>query len=673
MTLKKNKVSDLMQLGLSLHQQGRYGEAEIIYKKVLIKENKNFNALQLLGVLSAQTKNYFEAVSYLTKALEINPNHAACYSNRGNALKELNRLQESLSDYRRAVYLSPSYAEAHCNMGVTLYEQGKLEDAVASYERAIEIKSDYAEAYSNLGNALKDLGRLEEAASSLARAIEIKPDYAKAFSNFGNVLTELKLFDEAVSSYERAIVFDPTYAEAYSNRGVALQELKKLNEALTSYRRAIELDPHYVEAYSNLGNGLKEIHRFEEALAVYALAIEIKPDNPEAYSNRGVTLFELGRFEEAVASFERAIDINSEYAEAYSNRGNSLKALQRINESINSFDKAIEIKPNYAAAYLNKSFALLLDGEYREGWRLHEWRWQQENLKLEADSFAEPLWLGIEDINSKTILLHAEQGLGDAIQFCRYAKLVKDLGATVFLEVPKQLLGLLQNLDYVDILLERGKPRPAFDIHCPLMSLPMVFGTELTSIPMPFSYIYADEAKKSYWKEKLSGRSRLKVGVVWNGGFRPDQPELWATNERRNIPLNVFAKGLNFVDADFFSLQKGDPAEAEIRDQEQRYWPGSNFYNYASELRDFTDTAALIANLDMVLSVDTSTAHLAAAMGKPTWILNRYDTCWRWLLDRDDSPWYDAVTIYRQSADMLWEPVLNQVADDLIKKRIGNS
>lgn len=661
---KNTNASDLLKLGLGLHKQGEYKDAEEIYKKILKRENKNFDALQLMGVLSAQTKKYQVAVNYLTKALEINTNHAACFSNRGNALKELGQLDEALSDYRRAVYINPGYAEAYCNMGVTLYIQGKLEEAVVKYERAIDIKHDYAEAYSNLGNALKDLGRLEEAANSLARAIQIKPDYAKAFSNFGNVLRELKLFDQAIASYERAIALDPSFAEAYSNLGVTLQASKRSNEALNSYERAIALDPHLVEAYSNLGNLLKENNQLEEALEIYGRAIEIKPDSPEAYSNRGVTLQELGRFEEAVENFDRAIELKPDYAESFSNRGNALKALQRIKESVKSFDRAIEISPNYAAAHLNKSFVLLLGGEYREGWSLHEWRWQQENLKREADSFSKPLWLGIEDIKNKIILLHAEQGLGDVIQFCRYAKLVKDLGAKVLLEAPKRLVALLRQLDYVDVLLERGESRPAFDFHCPLMSLPMVFGTELTSIPMSSPYLRADEVKVQYWKAKLVRKNRLKVGVVWNGGFRPDQPELWATNERRNIPLDVFSNGLNLLDADFFSLQKGDPAESEIRDREMQYWPDGNFHNYASELNDFTDTAALIENLDIVLSVDTSTAHLAAAMGKPTWILNRYDTCWRWLLDRDDSPWYGAVKLYRQSSDFDWEPVFARVVHD---------
>ena len=560
--------------------------------------------------------------------------------------------------------------EKNLQKGVQLHRQGKLEEAQKIYNQILSIDPFHAQAWHLSGVVALQCDEPALSRERVATAISLNPHDASMYYNQAMALERLQLNDEAIASYDKAIAIQPDDVKAYINRGAILKAIGKLDEAISSYNSAIGINPDSVEAYSNRGNALAEARRWMEALESYDLAISLNPDIVQTHINRANALLSLQRLDDAIISYEHALSTKpkyvSEHAEAYSSRGVALKTLKRINESIKSFDKAIEIKPNYAAAYLNKSFALLLDGEYREGWRLHEWRWQQENLKLEADSFAEPLWLGIEDINSKTILLHAEQGLGDAIQFCRYAKLVKDLGATVFLEVPKQLLGLLQNLDYVDILLERGKPRPAFDIHCPLMSLPMVFGTELTSIPMPFSYIYADEAKKSYWKEKLSGRSRLKVGVVWNGGFRPDQPELWATNERRNIPLNVFAKGLNFVDADFFSLQKGDPAEAEIRDQEQRYWPGSNFYNYASELRDFTDTAALIANLDMVLSVDTSTAHLAAAMGKPTWILNRYDTCWRWLLDRDDSPWYDAVTIYRQSADMLWEPVLNQVVNNLM-------
>jgi len=262
-------------------------------------------------------------------------------------------------------------------------------------------------------------------------------------------------------------------------------------------------------------------------------------------------------------------------------------------------------------------------------------------------------------------LLYAEQGLGDALQFCRYAQLVKNEGAHVMLEVPDALMGLLEQLPGVDRLIAQGKSLPSFDCQCPLMSLPLAFGTTMATIPFPGGYLRADETKVRHWRDKIGDSAGLKVGVAWNGGFRPDQPELWPTNARRNIPLDVFARAFSSVHAEFFSLQKGDPAESAIRGREPEYWPRGNFFNFANDLRDFSDTAALIANLDVVVTVDTAVAHLAAALGKPTWILNRFDSCWRWLLNRAHSPWYQSVKLYRQNDDCRWEPALEHLAADL--------
>ena len=225
----------------------------------------------------------------------------------------------------------------------------------------------------------------------------------------------------------------------------------------------------------------------------------------------------------------------------------------------------------------------------------------------------------------------------------------------------------LAGLEGVSEFFEEGKPLPTFDYHCPLLSLPFAFKTELDTIPCSSPYLRAEASKLQYWQERLSNIRGFRVGVVWSGGFRPDQPELWDLNERRNIPLQIFSEGLQGLNVNFFSLQKGEPSESEIHSRALKYWPQGNFFNFADELKDFSDTAALISNLDLVISVDTSTAHLSAALGKPTWILNRFDTCWRWLLDRNDSPWYDSVRLYRQGPDCQWSPVLQQVYVELSK------
>jgi len=369
----------------------------------------------------------------------------------------------------------------------------------------------------------------------------------------------------------------------------------------------------------------------------------------------------------AIADYDRAISIKPDYAGAYNNRGIARHEQKQLDEAIADFDKAISMKPDYAEPYWNKALTLLLGGDLEKGFELYEWRWKGSKLNLASRNFAQPLWLGEEPLAGKRILLYFEQGLGDTIHFCRYAPLVARMGAQVFLQAQPPLVGLLASLAGVSGVFAEGEVLPDFDYQCPILSLPLAFKTVLNTIPDPTPYLHADPAKARAWRERIGERKKLQVGIVWNGGFRGDQPEVWILNDRRNIPLDVFARALSGIDVDFFSLQKGDPAESEIRGREAEFWPRGNLYNFAGEIKDFADTAALIANLDLVITVDTSTAHLAAALGKPTWILNRFDTDWRWLLERDDSPWYRSVKLYRQDASWHWEPILKRVAGDLAR------
>ena len=516
------------------------------------------------------------------------------------------------------------------------------------------------------GVQLHRQGKLEEAQKIYNQILSIDPFHAQAWHLSGVVALQC---DEPALSIERvakAISLNPHDASMYYNQAMALERLQLKEEAIASYDKAIAIQPNDVKTYINRGAILKAIGKIDEAISSYDSAIAIKPDSAEAYSNRGNALAEARRWMEALESYDIAISINPTNVQAHINRANSLLSLHWLDEAILSYEAAISLQPNNALANWNLSHTLLLKGDYARGWELYEWRWKYGENKKHRQHFEVPFWQGVEKIDGRKILLYAEQGLGDTIQFFRYVKLLKQMGACVLLVVPKALVNLFKNSEDVDILTESGQALPEFDYYSPLISLPRAFSTNLTSIPAAGGYLQDDRRKVLFWKERLGCRSRLKVGVVWSGGFHQQQNNRWTTIERRNISLGVFANGLKNITADFFSLQKGDPSESEIRNQESKHWPNSNFYNYADELSDFADTAALIENLDVVLTVDTSTAHLSAAMGKPTWILNRYDTCWRWLLDRDDSPWYESVKLYRQSADRLWEPVLKHVANDLM-------
>ena len=690
-------IAPLLGAAIGLHQRGQLNEARAIYERILQVNPAHPDALHLLGVVAYQQGRFGQAVELIDRAIVLSPANAALYANRGVALRELKQLDAAAADYDKAISLKPDYAEAYYNRGNVMRALSKLEAAIADYGQAIALKPDHAAAYNNRGFALHELKRPAAAIADYDRAIAIAPAYAAAYNNRGLARQELKQLDAAmadydkaiavqpdlaeaynsragarrelkqlaaaIADYDKAIAIAPEYAAAYNNRGIARQEAKQLETALADYDKAIALKPDYAEAFYNRGNALREMKALGEAIAAFDKAIALKPDYTEAYNNRGNALQDLKQFEAAIADYDKALAADPDYAEAYYNRGNARRELRQLDAAMADYDKAIAMKPDYASAYWNQALNLLVSGDFQKGFELYEWRWKNPNLQMEPRPFVQPLWLGETALRSKKILLHAEQGLGDTIQFCRYASLAAQAGAEVILEVPQPLVALLKSLKGASAIVAQGEPLPDFDCHCPLMSLPLAFKTRLDTIPDPTPYLHADPAKVRDWQARIGVRKALKVGIVWSGGVRPGLSEAWG--ERRNIPLATFAGGLSAIDADFFSLQKGDPAEANILGREAEFWPRGNFHNFTADIADFADTAALVAGLDLVVSVDTSTAHLAAALGKPTWILNRLDNDWRWLLDRNDSPWYRSVALYRQDASQSWEPVLRRVADDL--------
>lgn len=389
------------------------------------------------------------------------------------------------------------------------------------------------------------------------------------------------------------------------------------------------------------------------AVELIGKAIEINPNDPLAYSNRANALKELKRFDAALASYDKAIILQPDDMQAHLNRGYTLQQLMRLDAALASFDKAIALQPDCAEAWCSKAVALLLKGELGLGWEMFEWRWKLTKSDLKARPFSQPLWLGKEPLAGRTVLLHAEQGFGDTIQFCRYAKLVADTGARVILEVPKPLSGLLEGLEGVTQLVETGETLPAFDYHCPLLSLPLAFKTGLASIPGSSPYLSSDAGKRRQWSELLGAKTRPRIGLVWSGST-------FHKNDRnRSLTLAAVLRHLP-DEFEYVSLQK------EVREVDTDALNNSTVRHYGDRLADFAETAALCDLMDIVVSVDTSVAHLAGALGRTTWLLLPYVPDWRWMLDRDDSPWYQSFKLYRQSEDRQWEPVLHNVATDLL-------
>ena len=626
-TIGSPDPASLFAEALSHHQAGRLSHAEAIYQRILAAQPKHFDSAHLLGVVYLQTGRQQQALRYFDAALKANPRNAAAINNRGIALQELGRLDAALESFERAVGLRPDYAEAHCNRGNILKALGRFEPALASYDRALQLRPDYADAYSNRAHALCELGRFAEALASADRALALRPHFPEAYSNRANALHKLGRFDEALASHDRALALQPDNPESYSNRGTTLHELSRHDDAVASFDRALALRPDLAAAHCNRGNALQELRRFDDALGSYDRAISLKPDFAEALSNRGNALSELHRFEEALASF----------------------------------DRATSLRPNFADAHFNAALCRMLIGDLEGGLAQYEWRWGIDHLKDKRRDFPRPQWNGSDPIAGKTILLHAEQGFGDTIQFCRYVPHVAARGARVILEVPPPLQSLMRSLRGAAQIVAGGEPLPDFDLHCPLLSLPLAFATRLATIPGDTPYLFAAEDRSRAWRDRLGGRRGARIGLVWAGDPRKRLPNANRIDRQRSIEFDHLAPIIETAGCAFYSLQKGGASVAQLRNSSLRH----RVIDWTDDLHDFAETAALIGNLDLIIAVDTAVAHLAGALGKPLWLLNRYNTCWRWLLDRSDSPWYPTARLFRQDQSRTWDRVIASAAQAL--------
>jgi tetratricopeptide (TPR) repeat protein len=635
---------------LALHQSGRLADAESIYTRILAAQPGHFDCLHLLGVIAHQRGRHVEAVRQIDRALEQIPDNVLALNNRGIALNALRRFEEALASYDRALALQPDHAELLCNRGVALYELRRFEEALDSYDRALAVRPDYAEALLNRGNALKELKRLDAALASYERALALRPDYAEALLNRGNALKELKRLDAALESYERALALRPDLAEAFSNRAAVLNELRRFEEAVASCDRALALRPHFAEAHANRSNALHGLKRFEEALASSDRAVALRPDFATLHYNRGNALHRLGRFEEALASYDRELTLQPDHAEAHANRGVTLQELRRFEEALASYQRAYRLRPDFADARYNEALCRLLVGDFRGGWEKHESRWQTDQLRHGKRNFSKRQWTGSDGVAGKTILLHAEQGFGDTIQFCRYASLVADRGARVVLEVQQPLRALMTGLPGAAQVISTGDPLPDFDLHCPLLSLPLAFATELATIPSTTPYLRASPSLAAEWHGRFGAEPRPRIGLVWSG--RPTHKN----DHNRSMALAALLPGLAGGAATFVSLQR------ELRPQDAATLRSRPDIRHVGDaLTTFSETAAVIANLDLVIAVDTSVAHLAGALGKPVWVLLPFIPDWRWLLDREDSPWYPTACLFRQDESRRWDNVMSRL------------
>ena len=563
----------------------------------------------------------------------------------GLALHKAGLLAEAEAQYQQALAVQPIYFDALHLMGVVLTQTQRHKSALDFLARAAALQPAHPEASYNLGIVLTELGQADDALKAFDRALEARPEYAEAHCHRANLLKSLGQLHEALAAYDLAVQFKQDYSIALNNRGIALKSLGRLDAALASYAAAIACNPDYASAYCNRGLLLQQMGDPEAAMQSYARAIEIRPDFSEAYSNRGLLLKELGQLGSALQDYQQAIALNPLNAEAWSNQGIVLQELGQWAASIDCFDHAVNIKPDFADACLNRGLAHLQLGNYELGWIDYESRLKLVNQGELLRPKARPRWYGDVPLAGKIILLYAEQGLGDSLQFCRYASDLKRLGASVVLQVQPALAPLLRHLPDIDALILVGDALPDHDFHCPLLSLPLALETRAESIPCAARYLGTDKSQVEFWQHRLGPKTCQRIGVAWSGNM---------AIPKRSIPLAAFHQMLP-AGYQYVSLQR----QVESADLTALAAAGLSHFG---ESLDFAATAVVCDLMDVVVTVDTSIAHLAGALGKKVFILLPFNADWRWLLNRQDSPWYPTATLLRQHQVGDWSGVFADLA-----------
>ena len=571
--------------------------------------------------------------------------------------QQAGRLQEAEALYRAVLQREPNNADVLHLLGVLAHQAGKPQIAIDLISQAIRIAPTVPWFHNNLGEVYRTAGLLDQAVACYQQAIALSPGYAEPHMNLGNALLQMGRPAEAISPLQKSVELKPELPMAFNSLGVALQQAGRVDEAVAAFRKALALQPDFFDAQLSLGNLLLAKGFTDEAVEAIRRATQINPAHPGAWVNLEAALQAKGLLDEAIAASRKAIELQPNFAPAHYNLGTALQKKGLFDEALAAYDKAIELQPEFAEAHMNKAWVLLIKGDCERGWPEYEWRAKCRDFLAAQRNFSQPMWKG-SDPAGKTILIHAEQGLGDTIQFVRYAPLLARRGARVIVECQPELKPLLQDLEGVECVISTGEPLPAFDMHVPMLSLPLAFGTTLQTVPAVSPYLKPDPERVKAWRAKLRGRRpQLRVGLAWAGN--PMNP----ADRDRSLPLSALAPLAEVKGVTFHSLQKGERAA-----QAKTPPPGMKLTDLTDDIKDFADTAALMAHLDLIITVETAVAHLAGALAKPVWTLLPFMPAWRWLLERNDSPWYPTMRLFRQPSPGDWDSVVQRVAEELRRR-----
>jgi tetratricopeptide (TPR) repeat protein len=621
--------ADLLTTGWRFHQAGDLARAEESYRRLLQQEPGNAQAWYLLGALCQARGDLTAAAAHLEQALRLRPAFAEALNYRGIVCAQQGQLAEATTRFREAARLKPGDAEIQTNLGLSLLRQGQSAEAAALLQAVLRQRPDYARAQGHLREALaqqafaegvahQEQGRLAEAAARLHQAVRLRPDFAAA----------------------------------YTHLGIVCRDLKRPREAEACSRAVVRLQPQDAEAHNNLGVDLLDQHRLEEARDCFQRAVQLNPDYAEAQSNLGATLCHLGQLDEAAVCLRAALRLRPDLAVAANNLGNVYRALGRFEEALAGYAEALRVQPDYADPHWNAALVWLQRGDFDRGWPEYEWRWRLREFTARAAT--QPRWDG-SPLAGRIILLYAEQGLGDTLQFIRYARLVKEQGATVLVECQKPLRRLLARCPGIDRLIVPGEPLPPHDVCAPLLSLPYHFQTRVETIPAPVPYLEADPGLVEQWRRELAALPGFKIGIAWKGSAEGDR-------QQRSVPLAELAPLAALPGVQLVSLQKGPFSEqlAAVAGA----WPVIDWSARLDETAGpFMDTAAVMKSLDLVVTSDTAIPHLAGALGVPVWVALAQVPHWSWLLEREDCPWYPTMRLFRQERRGEWGPVFQRIAE----------
>lgn len=622
------------------YQAGRLPEAAALYQQILVQQPDQIEVLSWLALIADRLGKPDDSIAYSERILALNPNSAETHSNLGSVLCQQGRLDAAIAHHQTALQLRPDNPDAHYNLGVVWATAGEVEAAIGHYQQAIALNPNYANAHNNLGVLLGQKGDRSAAINHYQQAIRLNPQHANAHNNLGVALFQERQIEAAIAHYRQAIAVTPEDANVYDNLGTALREQGKLEAAIASYQQAIRLAPHSPSAHDNLGTVFHDQGKLEAAIAHYRQAIALDPNYANPYNNLASALKEQGKLAEAIACCRQAIALEPNHADAHNNYGSALVEEGKLEEAIAHFEQAIRQKPQFASAHLNLGIVRLMQGDFAGGFPEYHWRWQTKQCP--PLRYLDAFWDG-SDLNGKVILLTAEQGYGDTIQFARYASIVAQRGGQVVFACPKPLLRLMETLPGIQRCVDRDRVDVQTHVHAPLLDLPMILGTTLETIPADIPYLAA--APTLTLPEPVP--AKLKLGIVW--ASNPAN----STSPKRSCPLRYFLELQALPDIVLYSLQKDVPESDRAS--------LVSVIDLSDRLQDFADTAAAINQLDLVISVDTAVAHLAGALGKPVWTLLPTIPDWRWMLDRDDTPWYPTMRLFRQPQPGNWDAVFEQV------------